>query len=301
MPRLADLDLNLLLALDALLRERSPTRAGAALGLSQPAMSHALARLRELLGDELLVRRGNDMEPTPRAESLVAPLREILRGIEALLDQPDAFDPSTADRELSIATTDLGELTLIPSLVARLRASPGLRLRIRIRALGAELPERALADGDVDLAIGTFLDPPAAMRVSTLYGESFTSIVRRGHPALTEAMTPARFAALPHALVAIPGDGPGVVDAALAAHGLRREVVLRTPHFLAVGALVAGSDLVATLPGRIAVDAARRHDVIAFTPPVDVPGFDVQMFWHPRRDRDPALRWLREQVRAIAA
>jgi DNA-binding transcriptional LysR family regulator len=295
MARLADLDLNLLIALDALLRERSVTRAGAALGLSQPAMSHALARLRELLGDELLVRQVHDMVPTPRAEALAAPLREVLRDIEDLLGEPRAFDPGEADRELVLAMTDLGEITLLPALIARLRV--GRRLRLRVRALAAEVPEPALASGDIDLAIGTFLAPPPAMRVSTLYREEFMSIARRGHPGLATAMTAAHFAALPHLLVASPGDGPGVVDAVLAAAGLRRDVVVRTPHFLSVAALVASSDLIATVPTRVADAACRREDVVAFAPPVEVPGFDVQMFWHPRRDRDPALRWLRDQVR----
>src|SRR5687767_12711419 len=147
MPRLADVDLNLLLALDALLRERSVTRAGAVLGLSQPATSHALARLRELFGDELLVRRSNDMEPTAFAESLVAPLAEALARVEALLWSDRAFDPATSDREFVIAVTDFVEATLVPAALPRLGLGP--RLRLRLRLLGSELPERALADGEI--------------------------------------------------------------------------------------------------------------------------------------------------------
>jgi DNA-binding transcriptional LysR family regulator len=188
-PRLADVDLNLLLALDALLRERSVTRAGAALGLSQPATSHALAKLRELFGDELLVRRNHDMEPTALAESLIAPLRDVLGDVEELLWRSRAFDPATADRELAIAMTDFVEATLVPGMLARLPLGGGLRLRLR--PLGGELPERALADGELDLAIGTMLAPPAAMRVATLYRETFLAIVRRGHPCLGAPMTPA--------------------------------------------------------------------------------------------------------------
>ncbi len=300
MPRLADVDLNLLLALDALLRERSVTRAGAALGLSQPATSHALAKLRELFGDELLVRRNHDMEPTALAESLIAPLRDLLGDVEELLWRGRGFDPATADRELAIALTDLVEATLVPAMLGRLPLSA--RLRLRLRPLGAELPERALADGDLDLAIGTMLSPPAAMRVTTLYRETFLGVVRRDHPCLAAPMTPAAFAALDHLLIAAPGDGPGVVDEALAAHGLERAVVLRMPHFLAAAPLVAASDLVCTLPARIArAAAAAGHAVIAFEPPIELPGFDVAMYWHPRRERDPAVRWLRDQARAAAA
>jgi DNA-binding transcriptional LysR family regulator len=302
MRRIADVDLNLLLALDALLRERSVTRAGAALGLSQPATSHALARLRDLFGDELLVRRNNDMEPTALAETLVAPLTDALARIEDLLWQDRAFDPATADRELVIAMTDFVEATLLPAALPRLgHLGTGPRVRLRLRPLGGELPERALADGDIDLAVGTILSPPAAMRVSTLYREGLLAVVRRGHPCLDAPITAASYAALDHALIAAPGDGPGMVDIALEALGLRRNVVLRTPHFLTVVPLIAASDLICTLPARIARAGSTGHDVAVFEPPIELPAFDVAMYWHPRRERDPAVRWLREQLRAAAA
>jgi DNA-binding transcriptional LysR family regulator len=295
-PRLTDVDLNLLLVLDALLRERSVTRAGAALGMSQPATSHALAKLRELFGDELLVRAGHEMEPTALAESLVPALGQVLADLEELLWRGATFDPTTAQRELAIATTDLVEATLVPHLFPRLALGRGMRLRLR--RLAAELPERALAEGELDLAIGTILAPPAAMRVSTLYRESFLAIVRADHPCLAGEMTPERYAALDHVLVASPGDGPGMVDTALAALGLRRNVVLRTPHFLTIPMVIAASDLVCTLPARVARAAA---GVVTFAPPIELPGFDIAMYWHPRRERDPAVRWLRDQVRAAAA
>jgi len=297
--RLADVDLNLLLVLDALLRERSVTHAGAALGLSQPATSHALARLRELFGDDLLVRRNNDMEPTALAESLIAPLADVLGRIEALLWHDRGFDPVTADRELVIAMTDFVEATLMPAALPRLHAGAGLR--VRLRRLGSELPEAALADGDIDLAVGTILSPPATMRVTTLYHETFAVIVRRGHPCLAAPLTPAAFAGLAHILIAAPGDGPGLVDLALEEHGLRRNVVLRTPHFLTVAPFVAASDLICTVPSRIARAASDGQAIVVLDPPVPVMGFDVQMFWHPRRERDPAVQWLREQLRAVAA
>jgi DNA-binding transcriptional LysR family regulator len=299
LPRLADLDLNLLLVLDALLREHSVTRAGSALGLSQPATSHALARLRELFGDELLVRRNHDMEPTELAESLAAPLAELLARVEDLIWRDRAFDPGTADRELVIAMTDFVEATLMPVALPLLGVGP--RLRLRLRPLGGELPERALADGDIDLAIGTMLSPPAAMRTSTLYRERFAAVVRRGHPCLASPLTPASYAALDHALIAAPGDGPGVVDLALDALALRRNVVLRTSHFLTVLPLVAAGDLICTVPARIASSVAASHGLIAIQPPIAIPGFDVAMFWHPRRERDPAARWLRDRLREAAA
>ena len=172
---------------------------------------------------------------------------------------------------------------------------------LRLRPLAAELPERALADGDIDLAVGTILSPSASMRVSTLYRETFLAVVRRGHPCLDAPITPEVYAALDHVLIAQPGDGPGLADAALAARGLTRTVVLRTPHFLSVAALVASSDLVCTMPARIARSASRAHALVTFEPPVDVSGFDVAMYWHPRRERDPAVRWLRDELRAAAS
>ncbi|MEJ7602455.1 MAG: LysR family transcriptional regulator [Kofleriaceae bacterium] len=295
MPRLADVDLNLLLALDALLRERSVTRAGAVLGLSQPATSHALGRLRELFADELLVRRNHDMEPTALAESLAIPLREALAGIEALLWRDQVFDPTTAERELVIAMTDFVEATLLPRVLPALGLGP--KLRLRLRALGAELPERELADGEIDLAIGTILSAPPAMRVTTLYREQFVAMVRAAHPCLATELTPARYAGLDHVLITAPGDGPGVVDAALAVVDLARNVVLRTPHFLTVGRLVAASDLVCTLPALVARDVP---GTVTFAPPVELPTFEISMFWHARRERDPAVRWLREQLRTAA-
>lgn len=298
-PRLSDVDLNLLLVLDALLRERSVTRAGSALGMSQPATSHALAKLRELFDDELLVRRTNDMEPTALAESLVAPLRDVLGGLEDLLWRERTFEPASADRELVLAVTDFVEVTLLPHLLPRLPLGPSLRLRLR--PLGSELPEAALAEGHIDVAIGTVMSPPAAMRVSTLYHETFVAMVRRDHPCLAAPMTVEVYAGLDHVLITSPGDGPGVVDFALAARALRRNVVLRTAHFLTVAPLVASSDLVCTLPARVAKHTCESHAIATFAPPVEVPGFDVAMYWHPRRERDPAVRWLREQLRAAAS
>jgi DNA-binding transcriptional LysR family regulator len=264
-----------------------------------PVPSHALAKLRELFGDELLVRRNNEMEPTALAESLVAPLTDVLGRIEALLWSDRGFDPVTADRELVIAMTDFVEATLMPAALPRLAA--GARLRVRLRRLGTELPERVLADGDIDLAIGTILSPPAAMRVTTLYREGFAVIVRRGHPCLAAPLTPTAYAGLAHILIAAPGDGPGLVDLALEEHGLRRNVVLRAPHFLTVAPLVAASDLICTVPSRIARAVSEGHGIVVLDPPLPIDGFDVQMFWHPRRERDPAVQWLREQLRAAAA
>jgi DNA-binding transcriptional LysR family regulator len=139
------------------------------------------------------------------------------------------------------------------------------------------------------------------MRVTTLYRETFAVIVRRGHPCLAAPLTPAAYAGLAHILIAAPGDGPGLVDLALDEHGLRRNVVLRTPHFLTVAPFVAASDLICTVPSRIARDISDSLGVVVLDPPLPIHGFDVQMFWHPRRERDPAVQWLREQLRAVAA
>ena len=139
------------------------------------------------------------------------------------------------------------------------------------------------------------------MMVTTLYHDGFAAVVRRDHPCLAAPLTVEAYAALDHVLIATPGDGPGMVDRALEARGLRRNVVLRTSHFLTIVPLIAATDLICTMPARIAHASSLRHDVVVLAPPLAVPGFDVMMFWHPRRERDPAVRWLRDQLRGAAA
>ncbi|HYG87676.1 MAG TPA: LysR family transcriptional regulator [Azospirillum sp.] len=295
---LAGIDLNLLVALDALLTERSVTRAADRVGLSQPAMSRALSRLRALFGDRLLVRTSAGLAPTPRAEALALRLRAVLAEVGQIVRAP-AFDPARFTGTARLAMPDYQSLLLLPVLLPRLeRDAPGLNITL--------IPPRAsvpaeLEAGDLDLAIGHFPDLPAGFYAQTLLTEDFACLVRRGHPALTEPLTPQSFAELRHALITIRDDrSPGVVDDALERLGLRRRIALRIPNFLAAPLIVAETDLIITLPRRLAHRLAGMADVEVLEPPLPLDSFAITQLWHERRHDDPEHAWLRAAVAAAA-
>jgi DNA-binding transcriptional LysR family regulator len=279
-------DLNLLPVLSALLLHRSVTRAARAAGLSQPAMSRALGRLRAQFGDALLLQG----RLTPRAEALAAPLAEALSGVSALLHAAP-FDPATERGTVRIAATDNQTMTVLPALAARLATeAPGLDVQVLPFGAGS-LAE--LREGRLDLAFGVAGNLPATgIRQRALYADRFVSVLRAGHPA-AEDWTAARFAALDHLLVSTEGSGPGAMDRALEALGLARRVALRVPHFHAAFRIVAATALVATLPESLARREAPAHGLLLLEPPLPVPGFSVLALWGEVLDADPRNRWLR--------
>lgn len=242
---LEGLDLNLLVALRALLRERHVTRAATRIGLSQPAMSHALARLRALLGDPLLVRTPSGMRPTTRAEAMTEPLERALEDIGRILASPAPFDASRSTRRFRIATNDFIELVLLPSLLASVWSeAPNVDIRVSNHQRGAS---EDLAEGRLDLAIGIIdqfglPEPPQGIRFQRIVSERFVCVVREGHPLGKRRLTLDEFVALPHALVSPRGDSGAVVDAALAKLGRRRRVALEVPHFLVAPHVVRETD-----------------------------------------------------------
>ncbi|MFL6696124.1 MAG: LysR family transcriptional regulator [Vitreoscilla sp.] len=292
------LDLNLLLTLDTLLAERHVTRAAARLHLSQPAVSVQLARLREAFGDPLLIPGPRGMLPTARAEALRGPLREALAGLQAAVAPAAPFDPATADTTWTIAATDYSGLAVVVPTLARLRgAAPATRLAILESA--PQRVARLAEDGAIDLGLQTMDRVDPAMHARKLFDERYVLVARRGHPKLRRRPSLATFCALEHVLVSPDGGGfSGVTDTALAALGRQRRVVLSLPHFIGAMSAVASSDLVAMLPQRL---VAGRPDLQTFEPPLHVPGFEMGMFWHERRHRDPGHRWLREQVLAAVS
>lgn len=298
--RLSRLDLNLLVALDALLEERHVTRAGARVGLSQPAMSNALARLRRSLGDDLLVRTPRGMVPTPRARELTGPLRDLLTRLDHTLAPPSDFDPGTRHC-FRLAVTDYAGCVLLPALAASLAEdAPGVDLDVRPFAYGATAEE--LVDGEVDLAIEYIADLREGFRRHTLLEEDFRCAVRRDHPGVGRRLSLQRYAALPHLLVSPRGGGgKGIVDQVLEERGLERRIAMNIPHFLVAPLVVAGSDMVVTLPTRVAEPMASRYRLKLFRPPVAIPGFALDVVWHQRTDADPPLRWMRERLAAVAA
>ena len=299
----ASFDLNLLRVFDALMRERSVTRAGELIGLSQPAVSNALSRLRHHFADELFVRRGHDMVPTPRAETLAETIQKALSEIEGAVAEGETFRPEELERVFTLGGADFFSMLLMPRLHARVfQVAPGMTLRMIENATGDV--ETMLRDSVIDMALEIDQQGHADWVSSApLMQSTFLVVAARDHPAIREAgVTPGDalpldlFCDLPHALRSVDGSLSGVVDAALAKAGRKRRVALALPHFHAVAVAVSGSELIATLPNQTAKDAALGLGLAVYRPPVDVPPQKLRLYWHRRHDRLPAHRWLRAQI-----
>lgn len=297
---LSRLDLNLLVALQALLAERHVTRAAARVGLTQPAMSHALARLRGVLDDPLLVRTRDGLVLTPRAEELRPPLDRVLAEVQTLFAPAARFEPATARRTFRVVSSDYVELALMPAVLARVwKEAPGIDVHLTSSPAALE----SLEDDRVDLAIV----PPVGETRSGFYvqrilSERFVCVVRTDHPSVKRRLGLAQFLALPHALVAPRGEAGGIVDDALAKLGEARRVAVRVPHFLVAPFLVERSDLVLTLAERVARSLAPSVKLRVVAPPkeLDLPGFTIALYWHARHHADPAQAWFRALVADVA-
>jgi DNA-binding transcriptional LysR family regulator len=294
---LRQLDLNLLVTLEALLAERNVTRAARRLNLSQPSVSVQLAKLRAFFDDPLLLPGPRGMRATARADALREPLRLALAQLESAVLPPTPFDPARASVTWRIAAADYGELVILTPALSRLRAeAPGTRLAVL--QLQPSQIARQTESGDVDLCLHTLDDAPPGLRSRTLFREHYVLIGRAGHPRLRRRPSLAQFRALEHVVVSPDGGGfVGVTDRVLAQAGMSRRVVLSVPRFQSVMAAVASTDLVAMLPARL---VAGRKDLSKVAAPVDVPGYDMAMVWHERSHRDPAHQWLRERLAASA-
>lgn len=293
----SSLDFNLLAAFEVLLAERNVTRAAARLHLSQPALSARLNRLRELLGDPLLLPARRGMIPTDRALALEQPLREALERLRAVVAERAPFDPARATLTVAIAATDyIQQVLLLPLILALRREAPGLR--IAWRALDVPRLAEQMERGEVDLAILIPETAPARLQARKLFDETYVCIARRGHPEFRRKLDLDRFVALDHVMVSPRGGGfAGPTDEALALHGRARRVVLSIPSFLMVPEIVARSDLVALVPERLVRN--RTESLILCEPPLFVPGFAIGMLWHDRNGLPPAQRWLRERLASL--
>ena len=292
--RLAGIDLNLLTSLEALLEEANVTRAAKRLGVSQPAVSHSLRRLRDLLGDPLLVRTKQGMTATPRALDLRPAVRAALDAAETVLRAAPAFDPATAARTFTISMADQASFLLLPRLAERIaREAPGVVLDIRAA------PLEAIADV-LDLAVGVFTDAPANVHDQELWRESFVCVLRKNSAASRGPFDRKRYLALPHLLVAPRGTPGSPLDDALARSGERRQIAMRVPHFLVAPHVIAATDLVWTAPASIARAFFDQLPLVIRDPPLRLDGFTVKMRWHARLHRDPGLAWLRDVLRDVA-
>ncbi len=294
---LSSVDLNLLVAFDALVAERSVTRAAKRLGLSQPAASNALRRLRDLLDDPVLVRAGSSMVPTERALELAPAVRDALSTVRRALSPPE-FEPQTRSAVFHIATADMIEIAMMPPLLSQLRTDAPL-VDLRVYSLPRGLPAEELEVGRFDLAVGAFSDLPPGFSSEPLTRERFVCIVREGHPLGRRRLTLKRFASLGHILVAPGGRPGGLADRVLADHGLTRRVVVTTPHFLVAPMLVLESDMICTIAEGVARSLHEHLPIRILEPPLDLPSFGINMVWHRRTDEDPAQRWLRDRVRSV--
>ncbi|WP_255757843.1 LysR family transcriptional regulator [Massilia sp. erpn] len=295
---LSTVDLNLLKLFDALVRERSVTLAGLRLGLSQPAASRALGRLRAMLGDRLVVRGKVGLELTPRGEALAGPVVKLLEDARGIVS-PAVFDPASATGHITIAAHDHLSLTVLAGLSARFeRHAPGLSLHI---AQPAGDNVRLIEQGSADLALGIFQTLPGSFHRRDLYADSLVCVARSGHPGVRDGLSLARYAALRHIAVTISGVGESAVDVALSAQGLTRRVALRVPHFLAAAMLAADSDMILTLPSRLARLLAKRLPLALLELPLQLAPLVPAMIWHERFHRDPAHVWVRQQLVDVVA
>ncbi|MEL6348705.1 MAG: LysR family transcriptional regulator [Myxococcota bacterium] len=297
---LAGLDLNLLTALAALLETNSVTQAARRVGLTQPAMSRALGRLRAVLGDPLFIRKGRRMEPTPRAIALRQPVEEMFALLEHRILRPPGFNPRTSDRSFRIIGVDLMDLGLVPALMGALaQKAPGVRLQVLRGIQPHELPPDLLLAPDAVSQEAAMVRVVADFCSTPLFRNPFVTVCRADHPALDMPWDLERYLALEHVLVSPMGGREGVVDRVLAAQGLSRRVTLWTHSFANLGLVLEATDLIATIPGAQAHFLTQQASLCQRSPPLPLPDSQIKMFWLPRFEVDPGHRWFRELVGGV--
>jgi len=297
--KLHQVDLNLLVVFDAIHREQNLTRAAEKLGLSQPAMSHALSRLRELFQDPLFARSGRQMAPTPFARSLIVPVREALMNLERSLFPNQHFDPSQSARRFVVGLRDALETVWLPHLMEELQGEAGQLSLVSTRVARAEL-ETELISGALDLAIEIPVPVSSAVRHQPVADtERLVVVARKGHPVI-KGLDLARYLAQTHVVVSSRRRGPALEDMVLRQSGARRRVTLRCQNYHAAFQVVKSTDLLLTLPERLAKALNTGFDNVLLAFPTEAPALAIHMYWHSAMDNDPANAWLREQVLRLA-
>jgi len=295
-PNLARIDLNLLVVLETIHAEGGITRAAEKLHLSQPAISHALARLRETFDDPLFVRQGNTMIPTPFARRLLEPVRESLRTLDAAFAGLERFDPATSRKRFTLGLRAVMEPTVLPALMEEiLGAAPGVGLAaVRVDRRRVETD---LAAGALDVALDVLLPVPESVRHEPLSSDRLVVIARRGHPGVGDTLDLDAYLALDHILVSARRRGTGLEDAALSRLGHQRSIRLRCQQYFAACRVVSRTDLVLTMPERQARITNRDFDNRVLPLPLDGPSLDAYLYWHASVDADPANLWMRNCIR----
>ena len=295
------LDLRLLECLDALVTDRNVTRAASRVHLSQPAMSSALKRLREIFHDPLLTRTQRGMAPTPRGIELAQSARAVLQGVDAMSLGARPFAPMTSQRTFRVAMTDYSEFVLLPALVRRLRAKAP-KVNIAVTLLDIRTYTDELAGGEIDLAIANFRNVTGRLRARELFRERFVCLASADNAKVGKRLTLARFTELSHAFISPRGGGfYGPTDRALASMNQARRIAVSVPHFLVAPYVVAGSDLLIVIAERVAQHYARTLPLRVLEPPVPIEGFVVSQLWHERSDHDAGAAWLRGLMRELSS
>ena len=290
---LRDLDLNLLVVFNQLLLDRSVSAAADKLGLTQPAVSNALKRLRTVLKDELFLRTSRGMEPTPYALHLAEPVVYALNALQTALSTRDSFDPLTSTRNFQLAMNDIGEMYFMPALMVALsKVAPQVRVST-VRPNAGNLKE-GMESGTVDLALGLMPNLQSGFFQRRLFRHKYVCVFRKDHPVARSPMTLAQFSALEHVGVIAANTGHDEVDGLLERAGIQRKMKLVVPHFIAVGHILQSTDLISTLPERFAQRCEAPFGLVTSPHPARLPDIAINLFWHAKFNRDPANMWMRQ-------
>jgi DNA-binding transcriptional LysR family regulator len=292
--QLKDIDLNLLLVFDRMLAEKRVSAVAESLGLSQPAISNALARLRKLLGDELFLRTARGMEPTPFALQLAEPVAYAMGALHTALNQQVVFDPATSTRGFTLAMTDIGEIYFTPRLMEALSvAAPGVTISTLRNNTATNLRDE-LEAGHVDIAIGLLPQLKAGVFQRRLFLQRYVCLFSNAHSlAHKRSVSLKDFSAADHVQVLAAGTGHGKADDVMAAQGIQRRIRLKVPHFVAIGHILRSSEMIATVPERLAQSIAEPFGLVWRPHPVALPQIAINLFWHAKAHRDPGNQWLR--------
>ncbi|MDA1300440.1 MAG: LysR family transcriptional regulator [Proteobacteria bacterium] len=297
--KLSDVDLNLFVVFDAIYTEGNLTRAGEIIGITQPAVSNSLSRLRSLFNDPLFVRTADGMVPTPIAQNIIGPVRQSLGLIRSSIQESDSFNPLSSEKRFRVSMTDLTQAIMLPWLFSRIkRTAPMISIdsyQVHRRDMNIEL-----ASGNLDLAIDIPLTPDPQIKQAPLFSHPYVVVVRRDHPLVHEDMSIETYLDLNHIHISSRRGGLGHVDLSLGKMGRKRNIVLRTQHYLSTPELVSRTDLALTVPSIYGDFLVNNAPVQYKTLPFEVPHLETHLYWHDSTDRDQANQWIRELILTLS-
>jgi DNA-binding transcriptional LysR family regulator len=288
----ADIDLNLLVVFQELFQQRQVSLVAERLGLSQPTVSNTLARLRKTFGDELFVRTGQGMQPTPFAQQIAEPVTQALASVMQALNRQEPFDPGSSDRQFVIAMTDVGEIHFMPTLLERCSASAP-HVRISAVRLSAVNWREGIETGQIDLVIGAFTEVPESLYHSRLFSQKYVTMFRKGHRFAKGKVGLPEFLQARHLIVSSRENPYDLINSRLEKAGVGRSAQFRVPHFTSVPYIVGSSDMVVTVPEKLAQRAAGPFGLDFIRPPLRLPALHTNIFWHRRYNQDSGNQWLR--------